>query len=365
MAKSGQHGGNVLQMAEKWGLDPNSILDFSANINPLGMPDSLKNAIINQLHLAECYPDIDYQLLHAALSNHTTQSSKTNCPPEWILAGNGATELIFAVVHYLKPKKALLPVPGFAEYRRALQREGCEIIQYPLFEEEDFQPNDRIFAALTLDIDCLFLCTPNNPTGQYPSSELLVKIVQYCQANEIALIVDESFIDFLPNHTGLTTLLAEHSKLFLLRSLTKFFAIPGLRLGYLMSSDEQAISTMREEREPWTINAFAALAGETVLDDREYIQQTHRWLHAEQQYLFESLSRFPELKVWKPAANYIFLHCLDETLNLQDELIRRNILIRHCANYPGLTAHHYRVAIKSHDANLKLIEALQQVFEHG
>jgi len=359
MAKSGQHGGNVLQMAEKWGLDPESILDFSANINPLGMPDSLKQAIINQLHLAECYPDIDYRSLHAALSRYT------DCPPEWILAGNGATELIFAVVHYLKPKKALLPVPGFAEYRRALQRENCEIIHYPLFEEEDFQPNERILSALTPDIDCLFLCTPNNPTGQYPSPALLTKVVEHCQAHEISLIVDESFIDFLPDHAGLTALLADHPKLFILRSLTKFFAIPGLRLGFLMSSDEDAISTMRDEREPWTINAFAALAGETVLDDREYIQRTHQWLQEEQRYLFESLSAFTDLKVWRPAANYIFLHCLDETLNLQDELIRQNILIRHCANYPGLSEHHYRVAIKSHHANLKLIAALKQVFGHG
>lgn len=359
MAKSGQHGGNVLQMAEKWGLSPDEILDFSANINPLGMPDSLKQAIVNNLHLAERYPDIDYQSLHAALSRHT------NCPPEWILAGNGATELIFAIVHYLKPKKALLPVPGFAEYRRALQREGCEIISYPLFEEENFQPNERILSALTSDIDCLFLCTPNNPTGQYPAPELLAKIVAHCQAHDIALTVDESFIDFIPDHPGLTALVAQHPKLYLLRSLTKFFAIPGLRLGYLISADEKAIATMRDEREPWTINAFAALAGETVLDDREYIQQTHQWLLAEQRYLFEALSDFDSICVWRPAANYIFLHCLDESINLQDALIRQNILIRHCANYPGLSAHHYRVAIKSHDANLKLIAALKQVFRHG
>lgn len=359
MAKSGQHGGNVLQMAEKWGLEPDSILDFSANINPLGMPASLKNAIISQLDLAERYPDIDYQALHIALSRHT------HCLPEWILAGNGATELIFAIVHYLKPRKALLPVPGFAEYRRALQREGCEIIHYPLFEEEDFQPNDRILSSLTSDIDCLFLCTPNNPTGQYPDVQLLQQIVAHCQQHDIALIVDESFIDFLPDQTGLTGLLAGHPRLYLLRSLTKFFAIPGLRLGYLISADEQAIATMRDEREPWTINAFAALAGETVLDDREYIQQTHQWLQQEQRYLFESLSAFTQLRVWRPAANYLFLHCLDETLNLQDALIQQHILIRHCANYPGLTEHHYRVAIKSHADNQKLVAALKQVFSHG
>jgi threonine-phosphate decarboxylase len=200
MAKSGQHGGNVLQMAEKCGVAPDLMLDFSANINPLGMPGSLKHAIMTHLHLAERYPDIDYQALHAALSRHTT------CPPEWILAGNGATELIFSIVRYLKPKKALLPVPGFAEYRRALQREGCEIIHYPLLEEDDFQPTAQILSALTADIDCLFLCTPNNPTGQYPDQALLLAIVAHCQKHDIALIVDESFIDFFTRSAGFDSL---------------------------------------------------------------------------------------------------------------------------------------------------------------
>ena len=359
MAKSGQHGGNVLQMAEKWGVDPDLMLDFSANINPLGMPDSLKNAIMAQLHLAERYPDIDYQALHASLSRHT------NCPPEWILAGNGATELIFSIVRYLKPQKALLPVPGFAEYRRALQREGCEIIHYPLLEEDDFQPTTQILSALTADIDCLFLCTPNNPTGQYPDQALLSAIVAHCQQHDIALIVDESFIDFLPDQPGLTAFLSENPQLYLLRSLTKFFAIPGLRLGYLISADEQAIGSMRNLQEPWTINAFAALAGETVLDDQGYIQKTYQWLDEEQRYLFESLSTFSTLKIWRPAANYIFIRCLDEALNLQDALLAHRILIRHCANYPGLNTHYYRVAIKSHADNQALIAALKQVLPHG
>jgi len=359
MAKSGQHGGNVLQMAEKWGVDPDLVLDFSANINPLGMPDSLKNAIVAHLHLAERYPDIDYQALYASLSHHTA------CPPEWILAGNGATELIFSLVRYLKPKKALLPVPGFAEYRRALQREDCEIVDYPLREADDFQPTPSILSALTADMDCLFLCTPNNPTGQYPDPSLLCDIVAHCQQHDIALIVDESFIDFLPKQQDLTGLLSANSTLYILRSLTKFFAIPGLRLGYLLSANTSAIEAMRDWQEPWTINAFAALAGETVLNDHGYIQKTHHWLAEEQRYFFESLSTFSALKIWQPAANYIFIRCLDETINLQDALLTHQILIRHCGNYPGLNTHYYRVAIKSHTDNQRLIAGLQKVFSHG
>ncbi|MBB6054631.1 threonine-phosphate decarboxylase CobD [Tolumonas osonensis] len=359
MAKSGQHGGNVLQMAERYGLAPDSILDFSANINPLGMPASLKQAIVDNLTLAEHYPDIDYQRLHAALARHI------GCSPRAVLAGNGATELIFALTHYLRPKKAMLPVPGFAEYRRALERESCDIVNYTLHEADDYQPTAALLDALTPDLDCLFLCTPNNPTGQQPPQALLLQILDRCRELQITLIVDESFIDFLPGQTGLTASLNDYPNLFILRSLTKFFAIPGLRLGYLLSSDMQAIDTMRDQREPWTINAFAALAGETVLDDRGYIQQTHHWLQAEQEYLYQALSQFSELKVWRPAANYIFIRNQQTELNLQDELLRHHLLIRHCANYPGLSDQHYRVAIKSHENNQQLVAALKQVFGHG
>lgn len=357
MAKSGQHGGNVLEMAERHGLDPAALLDFSANINPLGMPASLKTAIVEQLDLAERYPDIDYRQLHRALSRHC------GWPVTGILAGNGATELIFALVDLLRPRKALLPIPGFAEYRRALTRYGCAVIDYPLHDSDDFQPTPALLAALTPEIDCLFLCTPNNPTGQQPDSALLHDIVARCQQLDITLVVDESFLDFLPDPTGLIPLLAAHPKLFLLRSLTKFYAIPGLRLGYLLSADTATIQQLRDRREPWTINAFAALAGETVLDDTGYQCATHDWLAAEQRYLFDALRKIPALRIWRPAANYLFMRC--ELTDLQTRLLGHHILIRHCANYPGLDARYYRVAIRDHAANQRLVAALQQELPHG
>ncbi len=356
MAKSGQHGGNVLQMAELYGLDPAAVLDFSANINPLGMPASLRQAIVDHLHLAERYPDIDYRQLHRALAQHVA------CPVEQVLAGNGATELIFALVDLLRPRKALLPVPGFAEYRRALTRYGCQIIDYPLHEADDFQPTPALLEALDADLDCLFLCTPNNPTSQQPDSALLHDLVARCQQLAITLIVDESFLDFLPDPVGLVPLLTAHPRLFLLRSLTKFYAIPGLRLGYLLSADTRAIAQLRDRREPWTINAFAALAGETVLNDHDYQRATHDWLAAEQIYLYQALRALPALRLWRPAANYLFFRC--EHTDLQARLLQHHILIRHCANYPGLDGRYYRVAIRSHADNQRLVEALQQVLQH-
>ncbi|WP_145514007.1 threonine-phosphate decarboxylase CobD [Yersinia massiliensis] len=355
-----EHGGNVLEMALKIGTDAENIIDFSANINPLGMPESLKTAIVAQLNRAERYPDVEYRQLHSALAR------VHHCQPENIMAGNGATELIYAIVHHLQPRTALLLTPGFAEYRRALQRVGCQISDYAMSEADGFQPDERLLDVLAQSRpDCLFLATPNNPTGLMPDATLLQAIVQCCHQYQIALIVDEAFIDFLPEATGLIPQLAAFPRLYVLRSLTKFFAIPGLRLGYLLSGDRAAIAQMKQQREPWTINAFAALAGEIILDDHAYIQATHQWLAQQQRWLYQQLCSLPALRVWQGAANYIFLRCLKPEIDLQQALLQHHILIRHCANYPALTRDHYRVAVKSAADNQRLITALQQVLGHG
>ncbi|WP_431222783.1 threonine-phosphate decarboxylase CobD [Serratia sp. L9] len=355
-----EHGGNVLEMALKSGLDPAEIIDFSANINPLGMPASLKAAIIEHLACAEYYPDVEYRQLHAALA------LAHQCQPENIMAGNGATELIYSIVNQLRPRTALLLTPGFAEYRRALQRAGCQIENYPLDEASSFQPDERLLQTLAeRRPDCLFLATPNNPTGLMPDPALLQAIVNCCRRYDIALIVDEAFIDFLPEVPGLIPQIGDYSRLYILRSLTKFFAIPGLRLGYLVSSDRPGLQQMKQLREPWTINAYAALAGEVILNDGAYIHQTHQWLAQQRAWLFDALATLPQLRIWPGAANYIFLRCLRPGFDLQQALLQHRILIRHCANYPGLSADYYRVAIKSEAANRTLIAALQQVFADG
>ncbi|WP_391529469.1 threonine-phosphate decarboxylase CobD [Photorhabdus akhurstii] len=355
-----EHGGNVLEMALKMGVAVEEMVDFSANINPLGMPESLKVAIINQLQCAECYPDTEYRRLHAALAQIH------HCTAENLMAGNGATELIYAVVNYLKPRRAMLLIPGFAEYRKALQRVDCQIDEYVMREADDYQPDQRLLAALDrCRPDCLFLATPNNPTGLMPDAALLQTVFERCRQHNIALIVDEAFIDFLPGVAGFIPRIAHFPRLYILRSLTKFFAIPGLRLGYLVSSDVTGIRSMKRWREPWTINAFAALAGEIVLNDKAYIQATHRWLAEQQRWLYQALTALPALRVWPPAANYIFLRCLRPEINLQQALLKQRILIRHCANYPGLDAAYYRVAIKGEHDNRRLVSELHQVFNYG
>lgn len=176
--------------------------------------------------------------------------------------------------------------------------------------------------------------------------------------------MDEAFLDFMPDLPGFISHLADFKKLYVLRSLTKFFAIPGLRLGYLVSADTVTLQQIRGKREPWTINAFAALAGEVILEDRNYIEASHLWLKTEQPRLFGLLNSLQGISVWPPSANYIFLRCDVSSLDLQQALLGHLILIRSCANYPGLDERYYRVAVKSPEDNDLLVSALRTVLSN-
>ncbi|MGK9172260.1 threonine-phosphate decarboxylase CobD [Yokenella regensburgei] len=350
------HGGNVREAAALLGMSAERLLDFSANINPAGLPGSLKRALQDNLAIAERYPDPDYHHLHQTLAAHH------QVPESWVLAGNGETESIFTLVNGLQPRRAMLVTPGFAEYRRALQLTECDIVDYALQEEEGWQLTGSILDALTSGIDCLFLCTPNNPTGLLPDESLLHAIAARCRQLHITLVLDEAFMDFLCDREGFIPHLANNPHIWVLRSLTKFYAMPGLRLGYLVSSDVAKVRRMRERQMPWSINAFAALAGELVLQDSDYQQASWTWLRMEGPRLYRALQKVKGVHLWPGVANYLFLRCDVTGLDLQRALLEKQILIRSCANYPGLDERYYRVAVRSASENDALITAMESVF---
>ncbi|MGX9416839.1 threonine-phosphate decarboxylase CobD [Vibrio sp. WJH972] len=350
--KSGQHGGNVREKAEQYGFETQDIVDFSANINPLGMPAELKQAIVNKLDDAHLYPDIDYVNLHKTIA------LATHCAPEQVLAGNGATELIYLWVKHINPQCALLVEPTFAEYRRALTLNDASIVTYQLTYDQKFIINESILNELHQGLDALVLCSPNNPTGALIPQSLLTRILEKCLSLNVAVLLDESFIDFSPDMQSAIGWINEYPNLTVLQSLTKFYAIPGIRLGYMVSSNTALIEAIHSQREPWSINAFAVIAGETVFDCHDYQHRTHDWLKDEYRYLYSQLNTFSQLEVWPSTANYLFFRCHNALLDLQDLLMQHGILIRSCANYPGLDNHYYRVAIKSHSDNQRLVKAL-------
>lgn len=353
-----EHGGNVLETGLQLGIDPELLLDFSANINPLGLPERVRSLIVSHLDIIMQYPDVEYRHLHQALA------SASRCDYDQTIAGNGETELIYGLVRTLAPRRAMLLVPGFAEYRRALQQQGCEIIDYALSEQNGFQVDASILDAVRAHRpDCLFIATPNNPTGLMPDADLLDRLASLCEAQQVALIVDEAFIDFLPQGSTLAPRLAESRYLYLLRSLTKFFAIPGLRLGYLLSGNTQTVRQLKRTREPWSVNAFSALVGQHLLLDEDYIARSHAFIARERDVLWQAMTRFSSLAVWEPQANFIFFRCLRQGFDLKAALLGHHILIRHCENYPGLDRDYYRIAVRTEAENRRFIDALTHVLQ--
>ncbi|AOT72380.1 threonine-phosphate decarboxylase CobD [Geosporobacter ferrireducens] len=357
MMKVAKHGGNIYEVALERGIEMEEILDFSANINPLGIPDSLKEAIMDNIHIIERYPDPEYKELVKAIADYH------GVDQQWIAVGNGATELIFALAASLNSKNSLILAPTFSEYERALLKAKSEVHYYYLKEDNGFQIDEGFKKMLNPEIDLLVLCNPNNPTGQFLKRQQMMEILQHCREHGIRLVVDEAFIDFVEGGE-METMIAcmhEYNHLYVIRALTKFFAIPGLRLGYAVTSNENILGRIRDNREPWSINSLAALAGEIVLKDKTYIQATKNWIGEEKDNLFKALNAIEGIKAYKPEANYIFFSYGKSDNCLKEVLLSKKILIRSCGNYKNLTDRFYRVAIKDRASNEKLIQALKEV----
>ncbi len=341
------HGGNVYQYQ--------NCIDFSANCNPLGTPEGVKAAIAASLdHLAD-YPRVGCAPLKAAIANREQMQA------EQIICGNGAAELIFSLCHAKKPKKALVAAPTFAEYEQALDSVDCEVEHFFLKEEEDFRITERILKNLLPGLDLVFLCNPNNPTGLLIDRELLTQILEKCTELGIFLVVDECFLDFVecPEEHTLKGMLEDHRNLFLLKAFTKRYAMAGVRLGYGLCSDERLLKRMEQMTQPWNVSTMAQEAGMAALKETEYVKEGRNLVFREREFLKEKMKELG-LFCFPSQANYLFFKGPKQ---LFEACVSRGILIRDCSNYPGLGEGYYRIAVKKHEANEKLICVLQEVLK--
>lgn len=339
------HGGDVYRHPE--------VLDFSANINPLGTPEQVVRAAQESILRISSYPDALQEKLKKKLAEYE------QVPEEWLICGNGAAELIFTLVQALRPKKALIPVPTFAEYEQALKGVGCKIRYVKLRKEDEFRLGEDILSELEGDIDLVFICNPNNPTGLLTEPALLHKIVRRCRERKIWLVVDECFLDFVPEpevHT-LKEMLADCDHLFLLKAFTKRYAMAGLRLGYGITSSQELMEAMEQRLQPWNVSIPAQEAGAAALEETEYVERARQMVKTERETLKREL-RTLGYRVYDSQANYIFFF---GEKDLGERLLAQGILIRDCSNYPGLTAGYYRIAVKNQQENQKLVEALEKV----
>ncbi len=349
-----KHGGNVHKFAREHKIEKKNIIDFSANINPLGISKQALSKFNEVFEDVLNYPDPEYTDLKEAISNFENVSSDN------VILGNGAIECIFLIAEYLNSKHTLLLAPTFVEYERAFSKYKSEISYYNLKEENRFELDiDDFIENIDKSIDTIVICNPNNPTGCVLKEEKLYVLLKYCKLNEITLIMDEAFVDFTDNEEEITMKkhLSKFSNLIILKSLTKFFAIPGLRLGYLLTSNDILIDKIKSDRMPWMINCVASNIAINSLMDFDYINETKRYILKQRKYLIEELNKIKAITVYNSTANYIFMKC---DKNLEELLSKYSIMIRNCNNYRNLTDGYYRIAVKKNDVNIELINILKE-----
>lgn len=347
------HGGDI------YNEDDGSVcnwLDFSANINPLGLPQGVRRAITDNIDSYTSYPDPLCRELKAAIAMSEGIDTK------YIVCGNGAADLIFRLVLCTNPQKAIVIAPTFAEYETALSLVHCTTVHHYLSEENGFYLDNTILQKISADVDIMFVCNPNNPTGIPVKTDLMQNIVEQCKRMNVLLVVDECFNDFLDNNHDYSMIpyLKDYNNMILLKAFTKMYAMAGIRLGYALCSDVYLTQKIESTLQPWSVSTVASKCGIAALSSTEYVKKTKQLIHDNRTFLIGELKKLG-IKVFDSAANFIFFKT--DEIELDTKLKEHGILIRSCSNYVGLSDNYYRIAVKGHEDNLRLIEALRYI--HG
>lgn len=358
MSHTFEHGGNIFDIARQLGTDPASIIDFSASINPLGISSMVKKSIISALDSLVHYPDNSHSELKQALATYHGLSTAN------IVVANGSTEIIYQLPAMLPGRRALIISPAFNEYVRSLEQQQWEARHFLLKPENNFSIDlAALEQALAGGYDALYLCNPGNPNGTLYTLEIIEKIYSLCIASGTFLVLDEAFMDFCENSSAKHDIVKGDNGM-VLRSMTKFFGIPGLRLGYALSS-----STMAERLDamggPWSVNTLALTAGVAALQDREHNQRTVEYIRQERSSFFDHLSELKQLKVYPSCSNFILAeitNCMS-AMELRDRLMRQRLLIRDCTNFMGLSPQFFRVAVRTTAENERLVGALKGILK--
>jgi len=345
------HGGNIYD--EHTGALLEGVLDFSANINPMGIPVSVYQAMVDAISNCHRYPDPFCRELTDKVALFE------GVRPSQLLFLNGAAEVLFRLALAIKPKKALLCAPTFSDYEKALKTVNCQIEYYPLSETNEFQLEEDYLDRISPELDVLILCNPANPTGQITERPTLKKILDKAIQCNTTVVVDECFMDLVSGAAQFTakSWLDDYSNLVVLRAFTKNFALPGIRLGYAISSGEAILLALRENGQDWSVSTTAQAAGIAATMEGQYLIESRSYITNERILLLKQLKHLG-LRPYPSFANYILFRT-DGKIDLQEALMKKGILIRSCSNYRNLGKEYYRIAVKTHEENKVLLAALQ------
>ena len=335
------HGGDIYA--------GNVELDFSANTNPLGTPDSVKAAVSSCLDGLSHYPDPYCRKLVSAIADHE------NVPENFILCGAGAAELIYAYAAAAKPNSIVEPAPTFAEY--SLPLKSAWISRFPLKEENSFLVTEDLIDYIDeLKPDTVFLCNPNNPTGLLAGPALIEAAAEKCRAVGARLFLDECFMELTDCGKSFVPNLKEYPNVVILKAFTKSYGMAGLRLGYCLSADAALLSDMSRTVQPWNVSTVAQAAGVAALGETGFLEKTRAFVKSERSRLAGGL-RSLGFTVFE--TDTIFL-LIKGPAGLDEKLLAKGIKIRNCANFPGLTDGYYRIALKLPEENRRLLDSIRE-----
>jgi len=342
------HGGNIYQAQRQY---KRKFLDFSANINPLGLTSQAKEAIYKSFGSILHYPDPEAKNITRKIAQYW------GIKEENVLVGNGSIELIYLIVSAFKPKTTLIPIPTFSEYERAARCIKSKIYFLRLEEKLGF----KLQGAKINQADILFLCNPNNPTGNLILTDYRIIEKLPCEL----VIVDEAFMDFLPDEKKHTLIwkAQKNKRIIVLRTFTKFFALAGLRIGYLVAH-QSIVNKLRQYKIPWSVNSLAQIAGEIVLKDSYYFKATHLIIEKERNFLSAQLKKIKGLKAYPSVTNFLLFKIEKDKIranDLTERLLKEGILVRDCSNFRNLEDKFIRVAVRNREENQRLIVALRKI----
>jgi len=356
------HGSDLEKIEAIYGIKKEDIISFSANVNPLGISDKLKKGLIEKIDAITGYPDREYTELRKSIADYI------NGDPEQIIVGNGSTELISLFIQITHPKKAMIIGPTYSEYEREVSLGGGNSLYYRLKEENDFKLNvHELKQELTSDFDLLVICNPNNPTSTAIPLSDMRKILDICKQRGILCMIDETYVEFTEKVEDITavTLANYYNNIIILRGVSKFFAAPGLRLGYAVCGNADLIKQINQRKNPWTINTLAAIGGEMMFTDVDYINRTRALIKTERDRILKMISSCPNIKVYPPAANFVLIKIQKEGITSSqvfDTAIRKGFMIRDCSSFPFLDQKFIRFCFMTEEMNTKLTELLLDIF---
>lgn len=352
------HGSDLEEIEQVYGIKKEEIVSFSANVNPLGVSFRLRETLTKHIDAITTYPDREYASLRKCIADYVHTDYRN------IIVGNGSTELISLFIQIAHPAKALIVGPTYSEYEREVSMGGGRSHYFSLTEAGEFELDTAsLTEELSHNVDLLILCNPNNPTSSVIKRGQMREILDYCKRKSITVLVDETYVEFTedPDEVTAVPLTEFYNNIIILRGISKFFAAPGLRLGYAVCGNHDLQREIDQKKNPWSINSLAAVAGEIMFTDQEYIGKTRELICSQRRYVCERLDADPNFKTFHAHANFVLVKILNDRFtsgDVFDAAIRQNLMVRDCSTFPFLNNKYFRLCFMLPEQNERLLRVL-------